>query len=234
MVEAADRWGLRDLTPVAGGRGGGLWSASSVGGPRVVKAPFPPNAPSVAAQEALAAAGGGVAVLESTDRLVLLPKLDARPLGATPSAHDRKAAARLLAGLRPVSAPQLPELAGWLRARLEQLPRDVSRHSRPPSGPQRRRVLRLLDELGGGPARFCHGDANSGNVLVGAAGGCVLVDARGVCGDVHFDLATLAVKTNRTAPAPVQDRDAAKLARTVGLDGQRAAAWAQVVRAARV
>lgn len=120
----------------------------------------------------------------------------------------------------------LPPISAWLRGRLTDGPgNDVDPGSRATAESDRTRALALLDELGADECRFlCHGDAWLGNVLRGQCG-LMLIDPRGMSGEVEYDVAVLALKSGR---------DVRQLAGLLDLDAARATSWSSVARAARV
>jgi streptomycin 6-kinase len=81
-------------------------------------------------------------------------------------------------------------------------------------------LLRELDCVGIGDG-LCHGDTSPRNILADGTDRWLLVDPRGVRGEVEYDVAVLALKTAREAPATT-----AILPREVGVDPLRVQAWA--------
>ena len=77
----------------------------------------------------------------------------------------------------------------------------------------------------------CHGDASSRNILLGPGEQLMLIDPRGVNGDVCYDVAAAAWKTG--SGEPPRDR-AVELARLVGVDPERVHAWPVVAETVRV
>ncbi|MGI5207654.1 phosphotransferase [Spirillospora sp. CA-108201] len=134
---------------------------------------------------------------------------------------------------RKTENDRLPTLADWLRSRLNDersndLPSGRTRASRD----ERRQAAAILEDLGAGDSNtVCHGDASSGNILLGAGGELLLIDPRGVSGDVCYDVAVAAWKTPTDEQASVR---AANLARLVGVDTERVQAWLIIAKAARV
>src|SRR5690606_3771003 len=145
------------------------------------------------AQLHLARAGVGPEVLWSNREVMVSSLVPGRTLDSGASDTDLVVVARRLGELRRVRpAETLPSMAAWLRGRLTSPPADVAPDSVEPTPSQRSAARELLDRLAG-PEGFCHGDANGGNVLVDGAD-VWLLDARGVAGDVAYDVAVLALK----------------------------------------
>lgn len=127
----------------------------------------------------------------------------------------------------------LPSLADWLRSRLDDDNlSDLSPGRSQASQSERRRAIAILEDLRSGVhGMVCHGDASSRNILRGPDEQLMLIDPRGVTGDVCYDVAVAAWKTTNEEPS--RDR-AAKLARLVGVDTERVHAWLTVADVARV
>ncbi|GAA4484497.1 hypothetical protein GCM10023191_007730 [Actinoallomurus oryzae] len=142
----------------------------------------------------------------------------------------------LAAMLRPMVgqlAPcPMPSLADWIQGRLEddELADLAPNRSVAPLH-QRRNALAILKDLRvGGNDGLCHGDASSGNVLVGG-NGLMLIDPRGMSGEVEYDAAVAALKiAGQTRPTDIAER----LSRLIGIDTERIKAWVAVADAARV
>jgi streptomycin 6-kinase len=139
--------------------------------------------------------------------------------------------ADLAALLRPLVAEQplvsgFPRLASWLRARLaDNNLSDLAPGTAPAPLDERAHARALLADLGDGHAEsLCHGDCSRDNVVRSGVG-LALIDPRGVAGDIAYDVAVLAAKTGNSP---------AGLAELVGVDSDRAQAWAVVAGAARV
>jgi streptomycin 6-kinase len=144
----------------------------------------------------------------------------------------------LIAPLRTMigqSAPQIPgmsSIADWLHARLTNADlTDMPPGQEAATLAARQRAVELLRELNsvGGGDGLCHGDTSPRNILADGAHRWLLVDPRGVRGEVEYDVAVLALNTAREAPAT-----AAILAREIGVDPIRVQAWATVAKVARV
>jgi streptomycin 6-kinase len=137
---------------------------------------------------------------------------------------------------QPAPVPGMRGLDQWLRERLndEQMA-DVAPGQPSVSAGERRQALSILDDLAVRPNRrnLCHGDLHAGNVLVRADGRLFLIDPRGVSGEVAYDVAVLALKAARGAPAAAR-AVAVQIAPCVGVDAARAEGWVRVASAARV
>jgi streptomycin 6-kinase len=131
----------------------------------------------------------------------------------------------------------LPRLADWLTDRLDSdVLTDIPTGQTAAPSSERLRARSLLAELDAATLRdsLCHGDAHPGNFLISAGTHKVLlVDPRGLRGDVAYDIGVLALKLNRYNLSAACDL-ACDLASLAGSDGNRAAAWAEVAQAARV
>lgn len=127
----------------------------------------------------------------------------------------------------------LPTLAEWLRSRLDDEDlRDLAPGRVQASPRERRHAAAILEDLTvGAPNTLCHGDASSKNILVGPSDQLFLIDPRGVCGDVCYDVAVAAWKTAGNERPSAR---AAILAGLVGVDAERVQAWLVVADAARV
>jgi len=145
---------------------------------------------------------------------------------------------RVAAMLRPMSgqpAPYgLPSVLDWLADRLtDDGLTDLApgRTIAPPD--ERRAALALLRGLAADhvPA-LCHGDASPWNILTGTDR-LYLIDPRGVTGELAYDVAVIALKGERFAPASAATTGAA-LAKRLGLAVGRIQAWVRIARAARV
>jgi streptomycin 6-kinase len=92
--------------------------------------------------------------------------------------------------------------------------------------------LSFLDDLivNAQPA-LCHGDASTWNVLAAGSNKWTLIDPRGVCGEVAYDVAVLALKIARGESADV---DVDRLVERSGAEPARVQAWALIADAARV
>ncbi|MFD9895246.1 aminoglycoside phosphotransferase family protein [Amycolatopsis sp. NPDC059027] len=91
----------------------------------------------------------------------------------------------------------------------------------------------MLDELAAG-AYFglCHGDPSPWNILQAAGGQWMLIDPRGICGEVEYGAALMALKISGAVPS-LPDV-AGLIAEAAKLDPKRARAWEIVARAGRV
>lgn len=140
---------------------------------------------------------------------------------------------RRIAG-KPAPTPDMPRLADWLRSRLEAGDHLIDRAPGRSPAPSARRAkaLEVLNDLEATCTNgLCHGDASAQNVLTRGTAELVLIDPRGVAGEVAYDGAVAILKT-----VPPADRPAAvqTFAALVGLDAGRVAAWLDVADAARV
>jgi len=144
----------------------------------------------------------------------------------------------LIAPLRAMigqSAPQIPgmrSIADWLHDRLANVDlADLAPGQEAAPFAARQMAVELLRELNsvGGSDGLCHGDTSPRNILSDGADRWLLVDPRGVRGEVEYDVAVLALKTAHEGSATT-----AILAREVGVDPMRVQAWATVAKAARV
>jgi streptomycin 6-kinase len=127
---------------------------------------------------------------------------------------------------RGVVADDLPKLSDWLRPRLTGMAlADMAPDARPIPLIKRERALDVLDELVTDEDRtLCHGDLSPGNVLRGRAR-LMLIDPRGVVGDLEYDVAVLSIKADYGLRA---------LAAHLRLDSDRVLAWADVATAAYI
>lgn len=145
------------------------------------------------------------------------------------------ALADVLRPLRDQSVPsiELPYLGDWLQSRLDdgELTDLAPGRAVAPSD-ERKRASSLLSELSkGAPKGLCHGDTSPGNLLSDDAKRLWWIDPRGVCGEVAYDIAVLALKTSMGHSPWRRMRN---LAMEVGVDLDRVEAWATVALAARV
>jgi streptomycin 6-kinase len=144
----------------------------------------------------------------------------------------------LAAMLRPIGgapAPcsDMPTLGDWLRSRLE----GDSISDLPPGfeiAPrnQRHRALSMLRDLEfGSMGQLCHGDASPWNVLAHRGGRTVLIDPRGVSGEMAYDAAVVALKLKQYLAL---GETGVRLAKLVNVESDRVLAWIEVAEAARV
>lgn len=159
-------------------------------------------------------------------------------LSTLPASHDTRPVAGLFRAMREQPAPEAvtQSVSRWLRERL----RDAELADLPvgqsvASKDDRTRALAMLDELDrdGFGEGLCHGDCYPGNVLVGQGGELLLIDPRGVRGEVAYDVAVFALKAaeHDEVVAVSMARD---LARAGGLNPARSEEWVAVASAARV
>lgn len=92
---------------------------------------------------------------------------------------------------------RLPPLAAWLRSRLDdENLSDLSSGRTPAPRSERQRATAILEDLRAGVSGIvCHGDASSRNILIGPDEQLMLIDPRGVNGDVCYNVAVAAWKT---------------------------------------
>src|SRR5207248_11264432 len=133
--------------------------------------------------------------------------------------------------LRPLVGPAraLPRLAvlfAWLRDRLsagDALNNLAQVSGQPAPASERDRALAILGRLAAARhADLCHTDASPWNLLTGEAGHVFLIDPRGVCGEVEYDVAVVALKAARYTPAA---ETVPNLANLVEVDPARVQAW---------
>ncbi|MFD9895065.1 aminoglycoside phosphotransferase family protein [Amycolatopsis sp. NPDC059027] len=159
------------------------------------------------------------------------PLADADP--ATVTLDELTAPLRAIAAA-PAPADDLPHLADWLHQRLI----DDNLTDLPPGEtaaplPERKRALDVLDELATDTRpSLCHGDPSPWNVLRGSDGRWLLIDPRGLHGEVEYDAAVMAIKISAAVPS-VPDM-AVVVADAAELDCDRVRAWTTIARAARV
>lgn len=186
----------------------------------------------------LAALGVAPALYDVVETQTAVWTVSERILPGT-SLYDVRASvrdlARMLAPLKDQPAPLagMPSIADWLRPRLiaDELV-DLARGRSVAPYDQRQSALGLLAELDADcPRSLCHGDPSRGNVLVSENNRLLLIDPRGVCGDLAYDVALAAVKTAEDDQAMPR---LAELALLAGCDAERAHAWSVVADAARV
>lgn len=132
----------------------------------------------------------------------------------------------------PVPASRL--LVRWLRSRLlagDDLA-DLPPNTKPARPTDRAAAVAILAELERDMVPgLCHGDASPWNILASGPENLLLIDPRGVSGELTYDLAVIALKA-----APFVDPAdlAGELAEGTGADRSRIQAWLAVATAARV
>lgn len=134
---------------------------------------------------------------------------------------------------QPPPIPGMPTIVDWLRERLndDELT-DIPPHATVAPLNERNDALNLLDKIADGwiPALF-HGDTSPWNILADEQRGWSLIDPRGLCGEVAYDIAVLGLKLAGNLP----NRDLADLLGTAtGLDAGRVYSWMSICLAARV
>ncbi len=141
-------------------------------------------------------------------------------------------ALRPLAG-QPAPAADMATLTDWLRSRLtDDSLNDLAPGSQTAPIEQRQRALAVLDELEAtGSMGLCHGDASPWNLLLGNDRRLMLIDPRGVAGEVAYDLAVVAINAASVMPPAMS---VPCLAREGGADPEHVLAWLTVAEAARV
>jgi streptomycin 6-kinase len=158
------------------------------------------------------------------------------PIGDMPwNAIDTTAIAATLRSLAGQHVPSatLPSLFDWLRQRFQDDElTDLAPGTGRPSAEERQRGLAILRDLETSHvAGLCHGDASPWNLLVGDGGRVMLIDPRGVTGEVAYDVAVVALKASSFVPLV---DSVPHLAASVEVDGDRVEAWAEVAALARV
>jgi streptomycin 6-kinase len=134
---------------------------------------------------------------------------------------------------RPVPSPPMTSVIDWLRDRLQAGDlTDLAPGREPASDKECKRALAVLRELERTHVpELCHGDASPWNLLMEASGRVVLIDPRGVMGEVAYDVGIVALKA---APFISPAISGPQLAGLVGVDANRVSAWITVADAARV
>jgi streptomycin 6-kinase len=134
---------------------------------------------------------------------------------------------------QPAPLAGMPSLVDWLRARLMDVELiDLAPGRSPAPLYERESALQLLEGLAADcPGALCHGDPSRGNVLTAGDGHLMLIDPRGINGELSYDVAISAAKTVDGDPVLAR---VANLARLTGCDSERAEAWWRVAEVARV
>jgi len=216
-------------------------AADTPHGPIVLRSSPDPDGPRQAeVAAALAAIGIAPTLYEATTNstgtwMVLDEVRPGTPLGdMNPAEVSLESLAAPLAaiGSNPELASGLPHISNWLRRRLkgEHLA-DVAPRTGPAPAEHRRKALRILDDLTrNAGSSLCHGDTSPWNFLASRTAGWMLIDPRGVSGEVEYDLAILAMKV---ATGSAREAVISRLTRTCDADSSRIRAWAVVAKAAR-
>jgi streptomycin 6-kinase len=127
----------------------------------------------------------------------------------------------------------LPYIGDWLRDRLtaEKVTDLPPGATRAPLA-ERREAVAILDDLDARPVRqLCHGDVSPWNILMHGNDGWMLIDPRGMSGEVAYDVAVLSLKLTANNPNLAVTSG---LANAVGVDTTRTQGWLLVAHAARV
>src|SRR6266540_135977 len=241
LLELCERYEAkpREVLPA---RYGFVVAADTADGGIVLRASADPRGPTQAeVARALAKLGAGPTVHEAivTDDgtwTVLDEVRPGTPLAMTDlSTVSLDALAIPLAAINGQPTPLLgmPSILDWLRIRLEddELADLAPGTSVAPIG-VRRVAIDVLGELAtDATPGLCHGDASMWNVLANGHSDWLLIDPRGMTGEISYDIAVLAFKIARQqSPALI----AARLAQAIGVDPERVQAWVTVASAARV
>lgn len=207
LAHLCERYAARPLAVMRSRYGLVVEVASTDGRNLVFRAsPDPAGAEQQHVSVALANIGVGPAVHELlttdtgtwtvTERIV-----PGTPIGDMDWSHVDPAA--ICATLRPMlgqPAPSLtmPSLFDWLSARLQadELT-DLAPGTHAASLHERLQAAAILEQLATTPTvGLCHGDASPWNLLMDGTGRIVLVDPRGVSGEVEYDVAVVALKAS--------------------------------------
>ncbi len=142
--------------------------------------------------------------------------------------------ASMLAPIATESGPaEIPSLSAWLKERLaDSDPIDIPLGQLAAPRHERVQAMAILQDLDRDTVPgLCHGDVSRKNVLSGGPHRWLLVDPRGVSGELAYDVAVIASKLE---PRSRASQRASELARLVGVDPDRVQAWLTVASAARV
>lgn len=134
---------------------------------------------------------------------------------------------------RPAPTQNMPSISDWLRERLvsESLT-DLPPGASSAPARERQKAVKILDALvDNAPAELCHGDVSPMNILLHGHNQWMLIDPRGMSGEVSYDVAVLSLKVTGNRP---DAQLATQLARAAGVDQERTQAWMVVASAARV
>lgn len=135
---------------------------------------------------------------------------------------------------QPSPVPASRSLVRWLRSRLlagHDLA-DLPPNTKPARPAERENAVVILTDLEREMVPgLCHGDASPWNILASGPENFLLIDPRGVSGELAYDLAVVALKA---APFVDPANLAEQLAERTGADRSRVQAWLAVANAARV
>ncbi len=232
VSEAVSRLGISSLVPVHGGRLSVIWRGVLNETAVAVKFPMVEVDAHLRAAVALGESGCGPSVFVADAGVLVSEWIDHVPMpGGVAALHH---VVELAASLDEVPVPEtLVGVDDWLRERVLTAVADVAAGSRQPTMVERSVAARELESLVR-PWSFCHGDLHAGNVLWRRSGYPVLIDARGVRGEVELDCANLALQSRLGGPTEAVESLAATLAGHVGGDRERAVRWVGVLQVAQV
>jgi streptomycin 6-kinase len=227
-------------TRIMRSRSGLVVKANSPSGPLIFRySPDPNGAAQATVAAALAALNVSPAVRETVTTLygttmVLDCITPGTPLGDATTLPNPEHVAEMLRPMigQPVPAG-LPSLIDWLRDRLtdDHLADRAPGRSVAPL-PERQAALAMLDRLSRDHApALCHGDASPWNILYGHAGRLYLVDPRGLAGELAYDIAVIAAKSEKHISSLEALR---RLTGALAISYERASVWLRIIRAARV
>ena len=212
-----------------------------VGGLVIRSSPDPDGPIQAKVSEALAALEVAPAILRTfTTDLGTWTVMDEIKPGIPFALTDRMAAdldalAAPLIRLRQqrAPAPEMPSLVTWLRSRLQDDHlTDMPIWQQPATEAERQAALARLAELERDfEPRLCHGDASTWNLLLSGVNTWVLIDPRGLAGELAYDLAVLALKVRGQHTSDDVGRYFASIAE---VSEERVAAWMNIAVAARV
>lgn len=134
---------------------------------------------------------------------------------------------------RPAPRSDMPSIIDWLRDRLEHHhTTDLRPGAEPARVADRRHAVAILDDLAQDTApQLCHGDTSPWNILGFGTDHWMLIDPRGMSGEVAYDAGVLALKLSRHRPTALAT---GLLTDAAGIDPERTHEWIVVADAARV